>query len=138
MLVPFNTDLRSSGADISFRITSNPDDIKLIDDAIMLSLNQPGYPASYKTQEAIIITNNHIAYYANAEQKFHFQTVLATDFTHAFVYVSFDRLERQGEDNIGFHQPGIGTKNFGLTADGTLVNNSNIGIPGRYVFLLEC
>ena len=139
-MISFNADTRSNGSNISFRMTSNPQDLVLIDDAIMLSLSRPGYPANYKTKQALLITNNNVPHYSfrRSHEKYHFQTVLATDFTHAFVYWTFGRIDAEAMDNIGFHQPGICTNKFGLKADGSLVTNSNIGIPGKYVYMLEC
>ncbi|XP_066930105.1 uncharacterized protein [Clytia hemisphaerica] len=140
MMIPFNADTRSNGSDISFRMTSDPNDMILIDEAIMLSLNRPGYPADYKTKQALLVTNNNIPHYkySRSNERYHFQTVLATDFTHTFIYMSFDRVDVGGPDNIGFNQPGICTRKFGLKSDGSLVTNSNIGIPGKYVFLAVC
>ena len=136
MLVPFNYDLRSYGRDILYRVTTDQNILRLINKDIALSKSAP----TFQSKEAIVITFNNVPYYDNRNILFRFQAVIATDYKNTYTIFNYIRIDRPSYDNIGYAEPDgkiscTPYKRFNINGN-NLTTTSNIGKPGKFVFLL--
>uniref|UniRef100_A0A7M5WRE4 NIDO domain-containing protein n=1 Tax=Clytia hemisphaerica TaxID=252671 RepID=A0A7M5WRE4_9CNID len=136
VLVPFNYDLKSYGRDILYRSTTQQNILSMIDKDILLSKSVP----SFKSKEAIVITFNNVPYYDKRNILFRFQVVMATDYKNTYTIFNYDRIDNPGYGNIGYAEPDgevscTPYKSFNLNGN-TLTTSSNVGKPGKFVFLL--
>ena len=139
ILVPYNLDLVSNGHDILYRNTKNQQILNLIDRDVAKSLRTPRHPSKFKSTEAIIITFNNIAIYGNSNVKFKYQVVITTDYTNTFTILNYERLDDESATRIGFTDP-LACKHsvsfFNHLDRRILVRTSNVGEPGKHVFLM--
>ena len=142
ILIPYNLDLVNDGHNILYRTTTKPYTLKSIDHDISLALGKYGTPAKFESSEAIIVTFDNIFRYGNAGSRFKYQAVIATDYTNTFAILNYDRLDESGYE-VGYGDSTCNyIKQFTTSADKTdLTRTSNVGIPGKHIYLLtqeEC
>ena len=101
------------------------------------------YDDDFKAREAIIVTYNHIPKYGNYNIRYHFQVVIATDFTHTFVILNYYDLDSSA-GKVGFHdtdchQRTYFQRSYNSGPKRNLDRSSNVGVTGRFVYkLTEC
>ena len=131
ILIPYNLDLENHGQNILYRTTKDPYTLKLIDQDISLAHSR------FDATEAIIVTFDNIPKYRNINIRFKYQVVIATDYTYTFAILNYQRLDGNGNE-VGFSDPFRNSlKRFTTSSDKTvLTRTSNVGIPGKHIFLL--
>ena len=137
ILIPYNLDLYNHGQNILYRTTKDPITLKLIDQDISLALEKSKNYSRFDATEAIIVTFDNIPRYNNNQSRFKYQAVIVTDYTNTFAILNYGRLDENG-DEVGFSDPSCKyLKRFTTLSDKTvLTNTSNVGIPGKHIFLL--
>ena len=93
---------------------------------------------SFYPTEAIIVTYNNVQQYGKLYNKFKYQVILATDYTSTYAIVNYERLDTSG-NRIGYGDPSCHAfQNFtsGGRNQTELTKTSNIGIPGRHLYVL--
>ena len=136
ILIPYNLDLVNHGQNILYRTTKDPITLMLIDQDISLALEKYDNHSRFDATEAIIVTFDNIPQYGNTN-RFKYQAVIVTDYTNTFAILNYERLDENG-DEVGFSDPSCNyLKRFTTSSDKTvLTNTSNVGIPGKHIFLL--
>ena len=134
--------MKNYGQNILYGTASSSYTFKVINQEISLALGRSGNPSSFNATEAIIITYDDIPHYVNRYTLFKYQAVIATDYTNTFAILNYERLDRNG-NAIGYSDPSCNFhKYFATSSDQTdLTRTSNVGIPGKHIFLLtrqEC
>ena len=137
ILIPYNLDLENHGQNILYRTTKNPYTLKLIDQDISLALEKSKNYSRFDATEAIIVTFDNIPRYGNKKIRFKYQAVIATDYTNTFAILNYEKLDENGKE-VGFSDPSCNySKQFTTSSDKTiLTSTSNVGIPGKHIFLL--
>ena len=134
MLVPFNIDMNNAGRHIYFRKTRNYHTMNRISQEIPYWISYE----RFRPIQAIIVTFDNIPQYGRWFNKFKYQVIIATDFNSTYAIFNYERLDMSGYD-IGFSDPSCHAfQNFtGYGRNQTdLTRTSNVGIPGRHVYLL--
>ena len=135
ILIPYNLNLKNYGHNILYRTTKDPITLKLIDQDILLALKNYKQYSRFNATEAIIVTFNNIPRYNNNQSRFKYQAVIVTDYTNTFAILNYERLDESGNE-AGFSDCNY-LKRFTTSSDKTvLTNTSNVGIPGKHIFLL--
>ena len=126
----------NQGQNILYRTTKNPIILKLIDKDISLAPEKSKNYSRFDATEAIIVTFDNIPRYGNTN-RFKYQVVIVTDYTNTFAILNYERLDENGNE-VGFSDPSCNyLKRFTSSSDKTvLTNTSNVGIPGKHIFLL--
>ena len=130
--------MKSSGSDVFYRTTSDKTILQAVDKDIALILGkQKGTPSTFNASSAIIITFDNIQSLGLSSVLFKYQTVIATDFKNTFAIVDYERLDGDGIE-IGFYEVYCKhLKRFtGSSESKQLVDDTNVGIPGKQVHLL--
>ena len=137
ILIPYNLDLVNQGQNILYRTTKDSYTLKLIDQDISLILEKSKNYSRFDATEAIIVTFDNIPQYGNTNNRFKYQAVIATDYTYTFAILNYERLDENGNE-VGFSDPSCNyLKRFKTSSNKTvLTNTSNVGIPGKHIFLL--
>ena len=137
ILIPYNLDLKNHGQNILYRTTKDPITLMLIDQDISLALEKYEHYSKFVATEAIIVTFDNIQRFGNTNNQFKYQVIIATDYTNTFVILNYERLDENGNE-FGFSDPSCNySKQFTTPSDKTvLTNTSNVGIPGKHIFLL--
>ena len=137
ILIPYNLDLNNHGQNILYRTTKDPITLKLIDQDILLALEKYKHHSRFDATEAIVVTFDNIPRYGNTNYRFKYQAVIATDYTNTFAILNYERLDENGNE-VGFSDPSCNyLKRFTTSSDKTVLSNtSNVGIPGKHIFLL--
>ena len=136
ILIPYNVDLENHGQNILYRTTKDSYTLKLIDQDISLTLEKSKNYSRFDATEAIIVTFDNIPQYGNTN-RFKYQVIIATDYTDTFAILNYERLDGNGNE-VGFSDPSCNyLKRFTTSSNKTvLTNTSNVGIPGKHIFLL--
>ena len=135
ILIPYNLDLKNHGQNILYRTTKDPITLMLIDQDISLALEKYEHYSKFVATEAIIVTFDNIPRYRNNHSRFKYQAVIVTDYTNTFAILNYERLDESGNE-AGFSDCNY-SKQFTTSSDKTvLTNTSNVGIPGKHIFLL--
>ena len=88
--------------------------------------------------EAIIVTYDNVPKYQNPSIKFKYQVIIATDYRSTYAIVNYERLDTSG-NRIGYGDPSCHAFQEFTTRgryQTELTKISNVGIPGRHVYLL--
>ena len=136
ILIPYNLDLDNHGQNILYRTTKDPITLMLIDQDI-LALEKYEHYSKFVATEAIIVTFDNIPRYRNNHSRFKYQAVIVTNYTNTFAILNYEKLDENGNE-VGFNDPSCNyLKRFTTSSDKTvLTNTSNVGIPGKHIFLL--
>ena len=135
ILIPYNLDLENHGQNILYRTTKDPITLMLIDQDISLALEKYEHHSRFDVAEAIIVTFDNIPRSNNNQSRFKYQAVIVTDYTNTFAILNYERLDENGHE-AGFSDSSY-SKRFTPSSDKTvLTNTSNVGIPGKHIFLL--
>ena len=132
--------MNNRGRHIFYRTAKDSYTLGFVDKDISLALGQAGNPLRFNATEAIIVTYNDIPRYGSTSNRFKYQVVIATDYTNTFTILNYDRLDINGNDNVGYSDTGQCrvTKRFTSSSNKrTLTITSNVGRPGKHIHLLS-
>ena len=134
LIVPFNADMDNSARNIYYRTTNHYQTM----DRIYRDISNVVSHGIFYPSEAIIVTYDNIPRYRYPSIKFKYQVILATDYTSTYAIVNYERLDTSG-NRIGYGDPSCHAfQNFtsGGRNQTELTKTSNIGIPGRHLYVL--
>ena len=140
LLVPYNLDLVSNGLDTFYRRTKDQEILSLIDRDVAKSPQQTqGDPSKFNSTEAVIITFNNVQKYGDSDIRFKYQVIIVTDYQKTFTVLNYERLDEDSDTMVGFSDY-LACKHtarfFKYQDRRTLLTTSNVGEPGKHVFLL--
>ena len=126
----------SNGRNMFYRLATDRNTLELAKRDVA-RLNS-GPSLSFNATQVIVVTYDNVNQHRGDSNRYHYQFALVTDGNVTYAVLNYERLDRNGPN--GYTEP-VGRRCFDITRRfasdvRSMVSTSNVGIPGKHVFLL--